>query len=51
MMKAYYRQAHIRQFKATVDLPVLLRRARFRAIHRIYRPGGEGFYRCRANLE
>ena len=49
-MKAYYRQARIRQFKATVDLSVLLRRARFRAIHRIYRPGGVGFYRCRDNF-
>lgn len=49
-MKAYYRQTRIRQFKATVDLSVLLRRARFRAIHRIYRPGGAGFYRCRDNF-
>lgn len=51
-MKAYYNQSRIRQFKATVDLTILLRRAKFRAIHRIYLPpdlgqqGGHGYYRC-----
>jgi len=46
-MKDYFQKARMRQFKAAVEVSILLRRARFRAIHRIYRPGGAGFYRSR----
>lgn len=50
-MKPYYHQNQMRQFRATVELSVLLHRARFRAIHRIYRPGGAGFQRCRDSFQ
>ena len=50
-MTGYFLQTRIRQLKATVMLSALLRRSRFRAIHRIYRPGGVGFLRSRDHFQ
>ncbi len=49
-MKGHFIQSRVRQLKTLVNLTILLRRARLRANHRIYQPGGAGFLRCRAHF-
>ncbi len=49
-MQDYFRQSRLRQLNTIVRLSILLRRARLRANHRIYEPGGVGFLRCRDNF-
>ena len=46
-MQGHFLQSRVRQLKTVARLSVLLRRARLRANHRIYQPGGVGFLRCR----
>ncbi len=49
-MERYFQQSRVRNFRGVVRLSTLVRRAKFRAVDRIYRPGGEGFMRCRDNF-
>jgi hypothetical protein len=50
-MKPYYHKNRMRQFRAMAELSILFQKSRYRAIHRIYRPGGAGFQRCRDNFQ
>jgi hypothetical protein len=47
LMDRYFKRCRMRNLRGVVRLSTLFRRARYRAVDRIYRPGGEGFIRCR----